>query len=379
MQTDYLIVGAGFTGAVLAERIATVLGKRVLVVDRRPHIAGNAFDTVDASGVLTHRYGPHIFHTNSKKVWDYLSRFTEWRPYEHRVLGVIDGKQVPIPFNFDTIDALFPGHLAEKYTEALIQHFGFGKKVPILKLRQAADPLLEDLAQYVYDKVFHGYTLKQWDLTPEQLGPAVTGRVPVRLSRDDRYFDDRYQAMPAAGYTEMFRRILAHPNISLLLGADGKEAIDGIDAGRIIYTGALDELLDYELGPLAYRSLRFEAERVDREWFQPVGTVNYPNSEDFTRITEWKHLTGQRMPTTSIVREYPQAHIPGENDPYYPVPRDENREHYERYVALATERYGDRLLFAGRLADYKYYNMDQACGRALSLFDKSIAPAESGE
>lgn len=377
MQTDYLIVGAGYTGAVLAERIASQLDKKVLVVDRRNHIAGNAFDTIDEAGVLVHLYGPHIFHTNSKKVWDYLSQFTGWRPYEHRVLGVIDGKLVPIPFNFETIDALFPAGLAARYCDALVDRFGFDKKVPILKLREADDPLLTGLADFVYEKVFRGYTVKQWALTPEELGPGVTGRVPVRLNRDDRYFDDRYQAMPAAGYTEMFRRILTHPNITVMLGADGLEVMNTVQYRRAIYTGALDALFDYELGPLAYRSLRFVPERVDREWFQPVGTVNYPNSEDFTRITEWKHLTGQRLPNTSILREYPQAHVPGQNEPYYPIPRDENRAHYERYVALATERYGDRLLFAGRLADYNYYNMDQACARALSLFETTIAPQDA--
>ena len=374
---DYLIVGAGFTGAVLAERLASQLDKRVLVVDRRPHIAGNAFDAMDDSGVLVHRYGPHIFHTNSAKVFHYLSQFTAWRPYEHRVLGVLDGKMVTLPINLDSLTQLFPAGLAARYAEALISAFGFGSKVPILKLRQSDDTLLQELAEFVYQKVFYNYTKKQWGLSPEELSPSVTGRVPVRISRDDRYFTDRYQAMPKAGYTEMFRRLLSHPNVQVLLGADGKEASETFSHDHLVFTGPIDQFLGYVHGPLPYRSIRFEVETLPIEQYQPVGTVNYPNAGDFTRITEQKHLTGQRLPVTTIVREFPQAYDPAVNEPYYPVPIDESKVLYAKYLETAREEFGERVRFAGRLGDYKYYNMDQACARALALFD-SIAK-ENGE
>lgn len=371
MKVDWLIVGAGFSGCVLAERIASQLGQRVLLMDKRDHIGGNAYDYYNEHGILVHKYGPHIFHTKSKKVWDYLSQFTEWRPYFHHVLGVVEGKKVPIPFNLNSLYALFPPKYAEKLEEKLLDNFGFGVKVPILKLRESANGELEFLANYIYDNVFVRYTAKQWELKPEELDRGVTGRVPVYISRDDRYFQDPYQAMPKYGYTEMFRKMLAHPNIKVLLNADYREVIDDIKFNRMVYTGPIDTFFDYMYGELPYRSLRFGFETLDQEYYQEVGTVNYPNEYDITRITEQKYLSGQTSPKTTLVKEYPQAYVPGINDPYYPVPREENRARYELYLKEASKLNGS-VIFAGRLAEYKYYDMDQAALRALSLFEKEV-------
>lgn len=378
MRRDWLVVGAGYTGAVIAERIATQLDQRVLVVDRRPHIAGNAYDSIDEHGVLVHAYGPHIFHTNVLRVWEYLSQFTDWRPYEHRTLASIDGLLVPVPFNLNTLDALFPKRDAQRLGDALIAEFGEGARVPILKLRASVSGELADLAEFVYEKVFLGYTTKQWGRTPEQLSSSVTARVPVVIGRDDRYFNDRYQAMPKHGYTAMFERILDHPNITVLLGTDARDVIDAERPARLVYTGAIDEFFDHVLGVLPYRSLRFEAVHVDDvDVAQPSGIVNYPNDHDYTRITEFKHLTGQRIDGTTMHVEYPIAHEPGRTVPYYPVPVDEALRHFQRYVDLASVEAPD-VVFAGRLADYRYYNMDQAAHRALSVFERRIAPLATG-
>jgi UDP-galactopyranose mutase len=368
---DYLIVGAGYSGCVLAERIATQLGKRVLLVDRRNHIGGNAYDEHDENGVLVHRYGPHIFHTNSKKVWDYLQPFTEWRPYFHHVLGVIEGRRVPVPFNLNSLYALFPPKYAEKLETMLLAKYGFGTKVPILRLREGS-PDLRALADYIYRNVFASYTFKQWELKPEELDASVTGRVPVYISRDDRYFQDTYQAMPKHGYTAMFRKLTAHPNIKVLLNTDYREAIELVKFDKMIYSGAADAFFDYAHGPLPYRSLRFDFQTVDREWFQEVGTVNFPNEYDFTRITEQKYLSGQTLPKSTIIYEYPEAYVPGKNEPYYPVPREESRTIYAKYEAELAKLNGS-VRFVGRLADYKYYNMDQAVARALKVFEDEIA------
>ncbi|WP_017317894.1 UDP-galactopyranose mutase [Mastigocladopsis repens] len=372
MKVDWLIVGAGYSACVLAERIANELAQRVLIVERRDHIGGNAYDYYNEHGILVHKYGPHIFHTKSKKVWDYLSQFTEWRPYYHHVLGVLEGKKVPIPFNLNTLYALFPPRYAEKLEEQLLEHFGFGVKVPILKLRESASGDLEFLANYIYDNVFVRYTAKQWELKPEDLDRGVTGRVPVYISRDNRYFQDPYQAMPKHGYTEMFRRMLAHPNIKVLLNADYREVINDIKFNRMVYTGPIDTFFDYMYGELPYRSLRFQFDTLDQEHYQEVGTVNYPNDYDITRITEQKYLSGQTSPKTTLVMEYPQAYVPGKNDPYYPIPREENRERYDLYLK-EVEKLNGTVIFAGRLAEYKYYDMDQAALRALSLFEKEVA------
>ncbi|WP_114311634.1 UDP-galactopyranose mutase [Thermus caldifontis] len=369
MKIDYLIVGAGFTGATLAERIAKELGKRVLVVDRRQHVGGNAYDEYDANGVLVHKYGPHIFHTNSQKVWDYLSRFTEWRPYYHRVRAVAEGQEIPLPFSLASLRALFSQRLAERLEEKLIAHFGYGARVPILKLKEVEDPDLRFLADYVYKNVFEGYTLKQWGLRPEDLSPTVTGRVPVLVSYDQRYFQDTYQAMPKEGYTALFQRMLAHPHIKVLLGADWKEVEGEVRFDRLIFTGPIDEFFGYLHGPLPYRSLRFRLEHHAKPWFQEVATVNYPGDQPFTRITEFKHLTGQTyLPHTTVAYEFPEAYETGRNEPYYPVPREENEERLRLYQKEAAKL--KTVLFAGRLGDYRYYNMDQAVARALKVFEE---------
>ena len=371
MKVDWVIVGAGFSGCILAERIATQLAQRVLIIERRDHIGGNAYDYYNEHGILVHKYGPHIFHTKSKKVWDYLSQFTEWRHYFHHVLGVVEGKKVPIPFNLNSLYALFPPRYAEKLEGQLLEHFGFGVKVPILKLRESAIGDLEFLANYIYDNVFYRYTLKQWGMKPEELDRGVTGRVPVYISRDNRYFQDPYQAMPRLGYTEMFRSMLAHPNIKVLLNADYREVIKDINFNRMVYTGPIDTFFDYMYGELPYRSLRFQFDTLDQEHYQEVGTVNYPNDYDITRITEQKYLSGQTSPKTTLVMEYPQAYVPGKNDPYYPILHEENRQRYDLYLK-EVEKLKGTVIFAGRLAEYKYYDMDQAALRALSLFEKEV-------
>jgi UDP-galactopyranose mutase len=372
----WLVVGAGFTGAVVAERIATELDESVLVIDRRDHIGGNAYDRQEG-GLLVHHYGPHIFHTNSTRVWTYLSRFTAWRPYFHRVLGVVDGRLVPIPFNLDSILALFPPRMAERLCESLINRYGFGQKVPILRLRAEQDGDLHFLADYIYKRVFEGYTLKQWGMRPEDLSPAVTGRVPVFISRDDRYFQDRYQAMPRNGYATLFERMLAHPRISVELSVDYKDVIAALHPDHVVYTGPIDEYFNYCHGPLPYRSLRFERQLVGRSMGLPVGTVNYPNEFDFTRISDQRHLSGDLDVDPLLITEYPEAYEPGTNEPYYPIPSESASMLLDRYRHDASELDG-KVFFAGRLGDYAYYNMDQACARALTLFEKRIAPAALG-
>jgi UDP-galactopyranose mutase len=338
----------------------------VLILERRAHIGGNAYDVVNQNGILVHQYGPHIFHTNSDAVWRYLSNFTEWRSYEHRVLGLIEGKLVPIPFNLVSLAALFPVNAAKNIEKALISQFGLGKKVPILKLRQSDHAEIRDFADYVYRVVFEGYTIKQWQLRPEQLSPSVTARVPVSISRDDRYFQDTYQGMPLNGYTTMFRRMLDHPNIEVVLNHDWSSAELKCQHTAVLCTGAIDEFLDYRFGPLPYRTLRFEERTLREVQHQRVATVNYPNDYDYTRITEQKMITGQQAPVTTLMTEYPGPHEPGKTIAYYPIPRDENQVLYRKYVQAAEVEY-PHIRFAGRLADYQYYNMDQACARALKL------------
>ena len=375
-MVDWIIVGAGFTGATLAERIAAGRGQRVLVIDRRDHVAGNAFDCPDENGILHHRYGPHIFHTNSKRVWDYLSRFTDWRPYYPQVLAVVEGCEVPVPFNLDSIARLFPRHMADELSRRVIDTYGYGRKVPILRMREGEDKDIRFLADYVYGHVFERYTVKQWALRPEELDPSVTARVPFHISRDPRYFQDTYQAMPRDGYTALFERMLSHPNIAVRLGTEFRDVRGDHPEARIVFTGPIDEYFDYRFGELPYRSLRF-VHRVQDGTFaqgafaQAVGTVNYPNEFDFTRITEVKRLTGQAHPLTLLTEEYPEAYEAGRNEPYYPIPTPANRERLAPYLEAARALEG-RVWFAGRLGDYAYYNMDQACARALALFEKTI-------
>jgi len=372
MKIDWLIIGAGFTGSVLAERIASQLGQKVLLVEQRHHIAGNAYDYYNEQGILVHQYGPHIFHTNAQYVWDYLAQFTPWRSYYHHVLGALDGKLVPIPFNLNSLNALFPPHYAEKLAQELIETYGFNVKVPILKIRESAkSPDLEFLANYIYEKVFHGYTLKQWDLKPEELNASVTARVPIYISRDDRYFQDQFQGLPQYGYTNLFRSLLNHPNIKVLLNTPYQEVIEEIQYNRLIFTGPIDEFFEHLHGKLPYRSLDFKFIHTEQEQNQAVGTINYPNEYTYTRTTEFKHLTGQRAYGSTYIEEYPQPYRHGENIPYYPIPKEEYRALSQKYQKEAEKLQG-RVLFAGRLADYQYYNMDQAVARALTLFEKEI-------
>ncbi len=367
MKTDWLIVGAGFTGSVLAERIASQLGQKVLVVESRNHIGGNAYDYHDEHGILVHRYGPHIFHTNDEGIWSYLSRFTRWRPYYHRVLAMVDGHAVPVPFNFNSIAALFPPERARQLERLLLERFDYGSKTPILQLREAEDPALRELADFIYDKVFLGYTVKQWEMKPEELAPSVTARIPFHLSRDDRYFQDRYQGLPQEGYTRLFERLLDHPNIRLMLNTDYHDVVEEIEFERMIYTGPVDVFFDFIHGELPYRSLRFEMQHHAVEQYQSVAQMNYPNEYPWTRISEFKHLTGQSAPGTTVAVEYPQPFVRGKNDPYYPIPCEANAQLFRRYQKEIDD-VAPKILFAGRLADYRYYNMDQAVGRALALF-----------
>jgi UDP-galactopyranose mutase len=354
---DYLVVGAGFAGSVIAEQMARRCGKNVLVVDRRPHIGGNAYDHLDANGLLIHKYGPHIFHTNSGEVFSYLSRFTKWRNYEHRVLASVAGKMVPVPINLDTVNRLYNLNLSE----AELEEFFRLRAEPINSIRNSEDVVLSRVGRDLYEKMFRGYTRKQWGLDPSQLDAQVTARIPVRLNRDDRYFTDVHQAMPLNGFTRMFENMLDHPRITLELGVDYREAVKKASYREIIYSGPIDEFFQYRFGKLPYRSLEFRHETVNQKQFQPVAVVNFPNEHAYTRITEFKHLTGQVHAKTSIVYEYPCA----EGDPYYPVPRPENAALYRRYEALAHATPG--VHFVGRLATYKYYNMDQIVAQALTL------------
>jgi UDP-galactopyranose mutase len=355
---DWVIVGAGFAGSVLAERIAAERGERVLIVDRRPHIAGNAYDEHDAAGVLMHRYGPHIFHTNSQAIFDYLSRFTAWRFYEHRVLADVRGQLVPMPINLDTINWLYGLSLTSEQLDGWFAE----RAEPVEEIRTSEDVVVSRVGRELYETFFRGYTRKQWGLDPSELDKSVTARVPTRTNRDDRYFTDEFQFMPKAGYTAMFQRMLDHPLIEVRLSTDYAAVKELKPRRGLIWTGAVDEFFDFRFGRLPYRSLRFEHVTHDQPKFQPVGTVNYPMSEAYTRISEYKHLTGQQHPKTTVTYEYPSA----EGDPYYPVPRPENAALYKRYEALALAT--PDVWFVGRLATYRYYNMDQVVGQALATF-----------
>lgn len=372
MKYDYLIVGAGLSGSVLAERIASQLDRKVLVIDKKDHIAGHCYDFAHESGIMIHKFGPHIFHTNVKKVWDYLSNFTGWHIYFHKVLAVVEGKKIPIPFNLNSIYQIFPAKYAEKLEDLLIKNFGYGLKIPILKLKHHSDTEINFLADFIYKNVFLGYTLKQWDLKPEELDFSVTSRVPVYISRDDRYFQDTYQGIPMNGYTEMVKSILNHKNITLLLKTDYNRLPGDIQYDKIIFTGPVDEFFEYKYGNLPYRSLRFEYNEIKKEFFQEVAQVNYPNNYDFTRITEFKHFLDTKSTVTIIAKEYSETYEIEKNEPYYPIPRKENEEIYNRYLQ-EVDKISKKVLFVGRLADYKYYNMDQTVAVALSFFEKNIA------
>ena len=357
---DYLIVGAGFAGSVLAERLARGSNKKVLICDKRPHIGGNAFDFYNDEGILIHKYGPHIFHTNSKEVFDYLGKFTEWREYQHRVLASVDGMLVPMPINLDTINKLYGLDL----TAFEVEDFFKKHAEPCENIRTSEDVVVSKVGRELYEKFFKNYTRKQWDLDPSELDASVTARVPTRTNRDDRYFTDLYQAMPKHGYTRMFEKMLDHPNIKIMLNCDYREIANQFDFKEMIYTGPVDEFFNYAYGKLPYRSLEFKHETHDCGQFQTAPVVNYPNEQAYTRITEFKYLTGQEHKKTSIVYEYPQA----TGDPYYPIPRKENAEIYTKYKKLADAR--SDVHFVGRLATYKYYNMDQIVAQALTVYGR---------
>ncbi|HSV35765.1 MAG TPA: UDP-galactopyranose mutase [Ramlibacter sp.] len=351
-----LVVGAGFAGAVSARELADA-GHEVLVIDRRPHVGGNAHDKFDEHGVLVHPYGPHIFHTNARRVVDWLSRFTQWRPYEHRVLAEVDGQLLPIPINRTTLNRLYGLSLDQDGAAAFLERVR-ERREPV---QTSEDAVLNSVGRDLCDRFYRGYTRKQWGLDLSQLSAGVAARIPVRTDDDDRYFADSFQAMPQDGYTRMFTRMLDHPGIRVRVGVDFSELHDRDWPTHTFYTGPVDAFFGHCFGKLPYRSLRFEHEHLpDTRCWQSTGTVNYPNRHDYTRITEFKHLTGQAHAGTSIVREYPQA----EGDPYYPVPRPENEQLYQRYRTLADKERG--VTFVGRLAQYRYYNMDQVVAAALA-------------
>ena len=359
---DYLIVGAGFAGSVLAERLANGSGKKVLICDKRPHIAGNAFDFYNDDGILIHKYGPHIFHTNSREVLDYLSRFTEWREYQHRVLASVDGMLVPMPINLNTINKLYGLNLTAFEVEEFFEKHA--EKCDVI--RTSEDVVVSKVGRELYEKFFRNYTRKQWGLDPSELDASVTARVPTRTNRDDRYFTDTFQAMPKHGYTRMFEKMLDHPNIKIMLNCDYREIASQIGYREMIYTGPIDQFFDYRYGKLPYRSLEFKHETHDTETFQTAPVVNYPNEQAFTRITEFKYLTGQEHKKTSVVYEFPQA----TGDPYYPIPRKENAGIYAKYKVLADN--AQNVHFVGRLATYKYYNMDQIVAQSLTEYGKIV-------
>ncbi|MBX6422898.1 UDP-galactopyranose mutase [Thermosulfurimonas sp. F29] len=379
---NYIIVGSGFAGSVLAERIANILNKKVLVIEKRNHIGGNCYDYRDKTGIIVHKYGPHIFHTNYKEVWDYVSNFTDWRIYYHKVLAFVDGQKIPIPFNLNSIYQIFSPSLANKLEQKLLNKYKYGSKIPILELKKTEDQDLKFLANYIYNKVFLNYTLKQWGKRPEELDPEVTARVPIVISKEERYFQEKYQGVPEEGYTQIFQKMLSHPNIKILLNTDFRELIR-LDwkfrkiyfmgqefKGLLIFTGMIDELFDYKFGILPYRSLDLHFEIIEKEYFQEVAVVNYPNDYDFTRITEFKHIHPIKTNKTVILKEFPKDYDPERDIPYYPFFDKAAREVYAKYQELA-ERF-DHLILVGRLAEYRYYDMDDVIIRSLEVFEERI-------
>lgn len=366
MGSCNLIVGCGFSGAVMANLIATVLGEKVLVIDKKNHIAGNSYDYRDENGIMIHKYGSHIFHTNSEKVWSFLKQFTDFNTYMHKVIAVIDGIETTIPFNFNTLYDVFPETMAKRLEEKLLKTFEYNKKVPILEFQKQDDADLKFLANYVYEKMFLHYTTKQWGNTPEEVDGAVTARVPVYMSRDNRYFQDKYQGIPLEGYTKVVEKMLNHPNIEVKLNTDYKD-VKG-DFKRVFYTGSIDEYFNYKYGQLPYRSVNFKMETYDREFYQSNATVNYPCNYDFTRIHEYKYYLNDKSDKTVITKEYSENYEQGKNERYYPIPKTENIALYNKYKEEAKTL--ENVYFLGRLGDYKYYDMDKAILRALELFDE---------
>lgn len=356
---DFLIVGAGFSGGVIAERLASQLDKKVLLVEKRDHTGGNAYDYYNEDGILVHKYGPHIFHTNYDDVWSYLSQFTEWNGYQHKVIAFVDGKKVPFPINLTTVNTL----LDKAFSEDELKIYLNSVKLNLPDIANSRDVIVSQVGEFFYEKFFKNYTFKQWGVYPEKLAPEVTKRIPVRYNTEDRLFSDKYQGLPSVSYAKLFDRMLSHPNITVLLNTDYKNILDTVQFDRIIYTGPVDYFFDYLFGRLPYRSLRFESETLDKKYFQEVAVVNYPNDHDFTRITEFKHMTLQKHPRTTIFREYSSA----EGEPYYPMPIEEAIELSNRYREEAGKL--KTVYFIGRLAEFKYYNMDQVVKRALEVFE----------
>lgn len=357
MNFDYVVVGAGLAGSTLAERIASQKDKEVLVIEKKNHIAGHCFDYYDKHDILVHKYGPHIFHTKHKEVWDYLSNFTDWKLYQHRVLSYVDGKFVPIPINLDTVNKLFGTELT---TEELPDFFE-RKSKPIDNIETSADVILSKVGEYLYEKMFKNYTKKQWGVTPDKLDPRIISRVPIRENRDDRYFDDPYQGLPKNGYTKMVKNMLDQPNVKIILGIDYKEIIDDISFERLFYTGPIDYYFDYEYGKLPYRSLEMKFETHHRNKYQPAAVINYPNDYEFTRITEFKSITGQESKKTTILKEHPKE-TSAEREPYYPVFNEETNKVANKYRERAKKI---DTVFVGRLANYEYYDMDIVVFKAL--------------
>ena len=358
---DYLIVGAGFAGSVLAERLASQAGKKVLLIDRRLHIGGNAYDRYDNEGILIHPYGPHIFHTNSERIFEYLSRFTAWLPYEHRVLASVDGQLLPIPINRTTVNKLYGLNLT---TEDECAAFFEARAEPVDHARTSEDAVVSKVGRELYEKFFRGYTRKMWGMDPSELDAQVAARIPTRTNTDDRYFTDTFQSMPRHGYTKMFEKMLSHPNIKIMLNTDWREIKSLVPCREVIFTGPIDEYFDYRFGKLPYRSLEFRQETRDASDGQVAATINFPNDHAHTRTTEITQITGQQHAKTNITYEYPRA----EGDPYYPIPSPAYTALYNRYKDLADVTRG--VHFVGRLGTYKYYNMDQVVGQALATFDK---------
>lgn len=360
MAYHYVVVGAGFAGCVLAERLASQRDKKILLIDRRNHIAGNAYDSYNEEGILIHNYGPHVFHTNDERVYRYLSQFTAWRQYEHRVLSSVNGKLVPIPINRNTLNTLLGLHLQ---TQNDVELFFNSEKVAYNEITNSEEFVTSRIGKRLFGLLYEGYTRKQWGIEPKELAPSVCGRIPIRTNTDDRYFEDTFQSIPAEGYTKMFEKIIAHPNIHLSLKT-GFNDVPSSNFDKVIYTGPIDEFFQYLYGTLPYRSLKFEHEIIHKEFFQSAASINFPNEFDYTRISEWKYITGQKHSHTAITREYPQA----EGEPYYPIPSAKNEQQYQRYEKETTKL--KTVYFVGRLATYRYYNMDQVTAQALKTFEK---------